>query len=135
MGTTRDVWPLVHTERAALLDELAELDDEQWEQPSRLVEEVVHGEDVRRPLGLRHAYADEAVSRALRLQARTPVSFGGGKERVAGLRLVAADHGTTLGDGPEVRGPALSLLLVVSGRRVALDDLEGPGVAALAARG
>lgn len=36
------------------------------------------------------------------------------------------------GEGPEVIGAALSLLLAVSGRRV-LDDLDGPGVAALSA--
>jgi uncharacterized protein (TIGR03083 family) len=40
---------------------------------SRLVEEVVHGEDIRRPLGLRHGYAPEAVERSLRYQARTSV--------------------------------------------------------------
>ncbi|MFE4335654.1 hypothetical protein ACFRQM_41595 [Streptomyces sp. NPDC056831] len=32
-----------------------------------------------------------------------------------------------------LRCPSLSLLLAVSGRRVALDDLSGPGVATLAA--
>jgi hypothetical protein len=30
-----------------------------------------------------------------------------------------------------VTGPALALLLTVSGRRVAFDELDGPGVAAL----
>lgn len=29
-------------------------------------------------------------------------------------------------------GPALSLLLAVSGRRVALDELDGPGVGSIA---
>ncbi len=101
---------------------------------SRLVEEVVHGEDVRRPLGLGRSYPAEAVTRALRLQARTPASMGGGKELVTGVRLVAGDTDLQLGDGPEVRGPALSLLLAVCGRRVALDDLEGPGLRALARR-
>jgi hypothetical protein len=32
-----------------------------------------------------------------------------------------------------VSGSALSLLLAISGRRVALDDLDGPGVTVLAA--
>jgi uncharacterized protein (TIGR03083 family) len=100
---------------------------------SRLVEEVVHGEDIRRPLGLTRAYPQEAVVRSLRLQVRTPVSFGGAKELAAGVRLTAVDAEMSIGDGPEVRGSALSLLLSLSGRRVALDDLDGPGVAALAA--
>jgi uncharacterized protein (TIGR03083 family) len=98
---------------------------------TRFVEEVVHGEDIRRPLGLTRSYAQEAVVRALRLQARTPASFGGAKELVARVRLTAADADVSIGDGPEVTGTALSLLLAVSGRRVALDDLDGPGVDAL----
>ncbi|MEU5165217.1 MULTISPECIES: maleylpyruvate isomerase family mycothiol-dependent enzyme [Streptomyces] len=100
---------------------------------SRLVEEVVHGEDIRRPSGLAHSYPSEAVVRSLRLQARTPAAFGGAKELVARVRLVAADADVSIGEGPEVRGPALSLLLAVSRRRVALGDLGGPGLAALAA--
>ncbi|WP_223006024.1 maleylpyruvate isomerase family mycothiol-dependent enzyme [Streptomyces genisteinicus] len=98
---------------------------------SRLVEEVVHGEDIRRPLGLTRAYPREAVVRALRLQLRTPASFGGAKELTSRVRLTATDADVTVGDGPEVRGPALSLLLTVSGRPVAPDELDGPGAASL----
>lgn len=201
-----DVWALVHAERAALIDDLAQLDDEQWRAPSlcegwtvhdvvahmvdtarttrlsflaglvragfnfdrqnargverargaspqetlerlrqvasrtsippapldtRLVEEVLHGEDIRRPLGIAHSYQQEAVVRALRLQARTSASFGGAKELVARVQLTATDTDLSLGDGPEVRGTALSLLMAVSGRRVALNELDGPGVATL----
>ena len=99
---------------------------------SRLVEEIVHGEDIRRPLGITRAYPREAVVRALRLQARTPASFGGARETVTRARLVAVDADLSIGEGPEVRGPALSLLLAVTGRRVALDDLDGPGTGVLA---
>ncbi|MFE5238931.1 MULTISPECIES: maleylpyruvate isomerase family mycothiol-dependent enzyme [unclassified Streptomyces] len=100
---------------------------------SRLVEEIVHGEDIRRPLGLARSYPQEAVVRSLRLQARTSASFGGAEELVARVRLTAEDADLSIGEGPEVSGPALSLLLAVSRRRVALDDLEGEGVTALAA--
>ncbi|MDV9193253.1 maleylpyruvate isomerase family mycothiol-dependent enzyme [Streptomyces sp. SR27] len=100
---------------------------------SRLVEEVVHGEDIRRPLGLSRSYPTEVVVRSLRLQARTPTAFGGAKELVARARLTATDADLSVGAGPDVRGPVLSLLLAVSGRGVALEDLEGPGVSALAA--
>ena len=202
-----DVWPLVHAERSALIEDLERLDDRSWELPSlcrewtvhdvvahlvdtarttrlgfvvalararfdfdrqntrgvererraspretleqlrrvaprtsappapldtRLVEEVVHGEDIRRPLGLTRAYPQEAVVRSLRLQVRTPASFGGARELVAGVRLTAVDADVSIGDGPEITGTALSLLLAVSGRRVALDELDGPGVDALA---
>ncbi len=100
---------------------------------SRLVEEVVHGEDIRRPLGMSRSYPQEAVVRSLRLQARTPASFGGAKELVARIRLTAADADVSIGDGPEVSGSALSLLLAVCGRVVAVDELDGPGAAVLRA--
>jgi len=94
----------------------------------RLVEEVVHGEDVRRPLGLQHDYPVEAVVPALEHQVRTKVSIGGGRERVAGVRLQATDADVVIGDGPEVTGPLVSLLLAVSGRSAARADLAGPGL-------
>ena len=94
---------------------------------TRLVEAIVHGEDIRRPLGVTHEYPIDAVARALRLQAKTKVSFGGAKEHVADLALIAEDADISIGNGPAVRGPALSLLLAVSGRTVALAELEGPG--------
>ena len=100
---------------------------------SRLVEQVVHGEDIRRPLGITHSYSQDAVLRSLRLQARTPAAFGGARELVSGVRLTATNADVSIGDGPDVTGPALSLLLAASGRRVALDDLDGPGVPALTA--
>ena len=94
---------------------------------SRLVEAVVHGEDIRRPLGLVRAYPPEAVTRALHLQARTAASFGGARELVSRVRLVATDADVAIGSGPDVRGPLLDLLLVATGRRAAL-HLAGPGV-------
>ena len=95
---------------------------------SRLVEEVVHGEDVRRPLGVSRDYPTETVERALTHQLRTPVGLGGGKQRAAGLRLAATDTDWSHGEGAEVRGPLVSLLMAVSGRGEALDDLTGPGL-------
>ncbi|MEU8888617.1 maleylpyruvate isomerase family mycothiol-dependent enzyme [Streptomyces sp. NPDC048442] len=95
---------------------------------SRLVEEIVHGEDIRRPLGLSRSYPQEAVVRALRLQTRTPASFGGAKELVSRVRLSATDTDLSIGRGPEVRGTALALLLTVSGRRISPDEVAGPGV-------
>jgi uncharacterized protein (TIGR03083 family) len=100
---------------------------------SRLVEEVVHGDDVRRPLGVHRDYPTETVERALAHQLRTSVGLGGGKQRAAGLRLVATDADWSHGEGPEVRGPLVSLLMVVSGRAEPLDDLTGPGLDQLTA--
>ncbi|HEX7826239.1 MAG TPA: maleylpyruvate isomerase family mycothiol-dependent enzyme, partial [Mycobacterium sp.] len=181
-----DIWPMVHAERAALIDDLETIDDDRWALPSlcegwtvhdvvahmvdvasttrlgfvldmararfdfdrqnargieraraaspeltlarlrkvasltstppaplvtRLVEEVLHGEDVRRPLGITHTYPQDAVVESLRYLARTTTSFGGAKERIAGVRLIATDVDLALGDGPEVRGTGLALLV------------------------
>ncbi len=100
---------------------------------SRLVEEVVHGEDVRRPLGVVRAYPSETVARALAYTVKTSVAVGGGKQRAAGLTLRATDADFVTGDGPEVSGPLVSLLMVASGRAQALEDLTGPGLERLTA--
>ena len=77
---------------------------------------------------MRRDYPTETVERALAHQLRTSVGLGGGKQRAAGLRLVATDADWSHGEGAEVRGPLVSLLMVVSGRAEALDDLTGPGL-------
>jgi hypothetical protein len=51
-----------------------------------------------------------------------------------GLRLVATDTDWSVGEGPELRGPVLSLLLLLTGRQVVLPELEGPGAAVLTER-
>lgn len=95
---------------------------------TRLVEAVVHGEDVRRPLGLHREYPVDHVLAALRYQLKTAASMGGGRERAAGFRLVATDSGVSAGTGPEVHGTALALLLAISGRPVDAVELSGPAV-------
>ncbi|MDI6099389.1 maleylpyruvate isomerase family mycothiol-dependent enzyme [Actinoplanes sp. NEAU-A12] len=101
---------------------------------TRLVEAFVHGEDIRRAVGLRGDYPPGPVVTALAHQLRTTVRMGGGKELAAGLRLVASDAPLDTGSGPEVRGPAIALLLAVSGRAVEPGELTGPGVTVLAER-
>ncbi|QIK63444.1 maleylpyruvate isomerase family mycothiol-dependent enzyme [Leucobacter viscericola] len=94
---------------------------------TRLVEAIVHGEDIRRPLAIVGDYPTAAVHEALAYQLRTPDSFGGGRERAAGRRLVDSDTGKSWGDGLEVRGKAVDLLLAASGRKIAPELLDGPG--------
>jgi uncharacterized protein (TIGR03083 family) len=98
-----------------------------------LGEAFVHGEDIRRPLGITHAYPLPEVARAVAFYARSNVIIGG-KTRVAGLTLKATDTEFCLGTGPLAEGPVISLLLAASGRRSALDELSGPGVRLLAGR-
>ena len=101
---------------------------------TRLVEAFVHGEDVRRATGLRGDYPAGPAAQALAYQLRTTVKFGGGREHADGLRLVASDTPFAAGSGPEVHGPAIVLLLAVSGRPVGPRELSGPGAATLAGR-
>ncbi len=58
----------------------------------------------------------------------------GSKRRIAGLRLRATDCDWASGEGPEVSGPMLSLVLAMAGRSQATADLEGAGIAELARR-
>ncbi len=101
---------------------------------TRLVEAYVHGEDIRRPLGITSSYPHEHVMTALGYTARTGAGLGGGKERVAGLRLSPVDGGPAIGEGPDVRGTAIALLLAASGRPLDAEELTGPGARALRSR-
>lgn len=94
---------------------------------TRLVEAFVHGEDIRRPLRTGRNYPPLHVAEALAYQVKTSVKIGGGKEAAQGWRLITTDAPFEHGDGPEVHGPAIALLLAVSGRPVGVDELTGPG--------
>jgi uncharacterized protein (TIGR03083 family) len=98
-----------------------------------LGEAFVHGEDIRRPLGIKRDYPLAEVGRALRFYAGSDVIIGG-KSRVAGLTLRATDTSLSIGTGPLVEGPVMSLLLAASGRKSVLDELSGPGVDELRTR-
>ena len=94
---------------------------------TRLVEAFVHGEDIRRPLKIRRNYPPTHVVRALAYQVKTSGKMGGGQESAHGLHLIATDAPFEHGDGPQVHGPAIALLLAVSGRPVGAYELTGPG--------
>lgn len=94
---------------------------------TRLVEAFVHGEDIRRPLGIRRAYPAKHVATALSYQVKTTTKTGGGKEIAEGWRLVATDTPFHHGTGPAVEGSAIALLLAVSGRPIGSDEVSGPG--------
>ncbi len=95
-----------------------------------LGEALVHGEDIRRPLGIAHDYPLPAVTRVISYYAKFNPLLGG-RRRIAGVRLTATDTDFSLGSGPVVAGPAISLLMVPAGRRAFLDDLSGAGVRVL----
>jgi uncharacterized protein (TIGR03083 family) len=98
-----------------------------------LGETIVHSEDIRRALGLKHAYPTEAVVQAADFFRGSNMIIGT-KRRIAGLTLRATDTQWSTGTGPEVSGPILSLLMAMTGRAAASSDLTGDGVQTLAAR-
>jgi uncharacterized protein (TIGR03083 family) len=100
---------------------------------SWLGETIVHAEDIRRPLGIAHAYPVDATTRIADFYRGSNLLIGG-KKRASGLTLRATDTDWSAGSGPEVTGPAISLVLAITGRRVALGDLSGAGLDALSER-
>ena len=98
-----------------------------------LGETIIHAEDIRRPLGFQHEYPTEAVVRVADFFKGSNLLIGS-KKRIDGLTLRATDADWSHGSGPEVSGPLLSLVMVMTGRKAALGDLTGDGVATLRAR-
>ncbi len=203
------LWELIHTERAALADDLAGLDEEQWQLhtlstawtveqavahltagastgfwawirsivgagfnadrhnqrrleerlgptpagtleqfrttidstvsptgtlPAWLGEVVIHGEDIRVPLGLRRTYPDEVLVTLLEFFEKSNFTVPS-KARARGLTLVARDVGHWVGAGPEVEGTALDLIMAMAGRPVPAERFRGAGALDFDARG
>ena len=97
---------------------------------------VVHEMDIRRPLGLPSQWNPDDLCAALEGAAKGKGPLLAPSKMAKGLHLVATDLDWTYGeaDAPEVTGPAESLLLALCGRPIGLPDLQGEGVAELAAR-
>jgi uncharacterized protein (TIGR03083 family) len=98
-----------------------------------LGETIVHAEDIRRPLGIKREYPADAVVAVADFFKKSNLILHT-KRRIAGLTLRATDVDWSHGTGPEVSGPMLPLLLAMTGRKGALDELSGPGVETLRGR-
>src|SRR5205823_13620805 len=66
-------------------------------------ETIVHAEDIRRPLGIKHDYSSEWVTKIADFYRGSNLIIGG-KKRAAGLTFRATDTDWSAGDGPEVSG-------------------------------
>jgi uncharacterized protein (TIGR03083 family) len=99
---------------------------------SALADLLIHGQDVRRPLGLVRDFDPDTQRTVLDflMSAKARGSFVP-KGRVDGVRLHATDLDWTHGDGALVEGPAEALMTVIAGRDHALDELSGDGVASV----
>ncbi|MFF0632130.1 maleylpyruvate isomerase family mycothiol-dependent enzyme [Nocardia sp. NPDC004151] len=98
-----------------------------------LGEVVVHGQDIRRPLGLTREPSIETVSEVARFFASRDFTVAG-RSAIEGLRLEASDGPFAVGDGPVVGGTTIALTMAMAGRSVYCDDLAGPGVDVLRGR-
>jgi uncharacterized protein (TIGR03083 family) len=135
--TDRDAKRLGAIEHDQLVDRLRARTSTTNHPPAPVIamlgEIIVHGEDIRRPLGLSHQ-APQAALRAIADSWKNSNLLIGSKRRIAGVRLRASDCEWIHGEGPEVAGPLNSLILAMTGRKGAHSDLEGDGLTVLAGR-
>jgi uncharacterized protein (TIGR03083 family) len=79
-----------------------------------LIDALVHGQDIARPLGRTRAMPVRPAVAALE---HVLVSkFYGARKRLRDTRLVATDVDWSAGTGDEVRGPVSELLMLATGR-------------------
>jgi uncharacterized protein (TIGR03083 family) len=102
--------------------------------PGQLTDLQVHGQDMRRPLGLPHGLDLDRLRVSLAFLTGGRALGFTPRRRLDGLRLEASDLSWSWGTGPVLAGPAEALMMAVAGRPVALSDLDGPGVRILARR-
>jgi uncharacterized protein (TIGR03083 family) len=101
-----------------------------------LLDLIIHTQDILRPAG--HPYQPNATTIQAALNGLSSRSFGlkvtGVSKRLKGLYIVATDLPWQFGhpSGQLLTGPALELLLGVTGRKEALRHLKGPGATMLA---
>ena len=90
-----------------------------------LIDILVHGQDIARPLRREHAMDPERVKPALTYAVES--RWYDGRRRFAGLTLAPTDDDWTIGSGQEIFGTAGDLLLVAVGRPAGSAGLSGPG--------
>ncbi|MEU5722405.1 maleylpyruvate isomerase family mycothiol-dependent enzyme [Micromonospora sp. NPDC047738] len=100
---------------------------------SWLGETIVHGEDIFRAVGIAHQHPAEHVVAVADFYKSSNLLIGA-KSRISGVTLRATDTDWQHGSGPEVSGPVIALLMAMTGRKAALNDLTGDGVAVLRER-
>ena len=98
-----------------------------------LFDVVVHSQDIALPLGRHFPVPITLAHRGLQRVWDMGWPFQA-RKRLARFTLRATDTDWREGDGPELSGPALALLLLLTGRKeAAAGSLHGPGLASLEA--
>ncbi|NUS45656.1 MAG: maleylpyruvate isomerase family mycothiol-dependent enzyme [Mycobacteriaceae bacterium] len=92
----------------------------------RLMDLLVHGQDIAIPLGIPREMPSGAARTALdRLWGQSAPFHV--RTTFNGYRLAATDIGWFVGEGHLIEGSAAAILLLITGRSVALSQLGGPG--------
>jgi uncharacterized protein (TIGR03083 family) len=101
---------------------------------SGLTDVLVHGGDIKIPLGL--PFEPDVCRVAVTLDFLTgPTPFGFlPRRRLRGISLCATDVDRTWGRGAEISGPASALMMTVLGRDALRHRLDGPGLPILLGR-
>jgi len=99
-----------------------------------LTDNVVHGQDIRRPLGRSRAFESETLLAVLGFLTSERTKGFVRRGLLDGVALEATDLGWSHGSGAAVHGPAEALVMALAGRPAAVPDLEGDGVALLRSR-
>jgi uncharacterized protein (TIGR03083 family) len=100
-----------------------------------LTDVFVHGQDIRRPLGMGYSLPDDQARIILDLLVTPKAAKAFSKKgAVDGLQFRATDLDWSHGNGAEVSGTAEALIMTLSGRASVIDELTGDGVATLRAR-
>ncbi|MBH0777249.1 maleylpyruvate isomerase family mycothiol-dependent enzyme [Nocardia bovistercoris] len=92
----------------------------------RLMDVMVHGQDIAAPLGITREMPPAAARSALDRVWNMGAPFHA-RKKLRGYRLVATDDTWVAGDGTVLEGSLTTLLLLVTGRPVGSSDLGGDG--------
>jgi uncharacterized protein (TIGR03083 family) len=96
-----------------------------------LTDLLVHGLDIRWPLGLARQIPEERLQKSLTFLTSASARGFVAEGTLRGLRIEAADTDWSHGTGPTVLGDAEALLLGLTGRTSALGHLRGDGAPTL----
>ncbi|MEV5835666.1 maleylpyruvate isomerase family mycothiol-dependent enzyme [Nocardia sp. NPDC052112] len=99
----------------------------------RLMDLLVHGQDIAVPLGINREMPIAAARSAIHRIWTMGAPFHA-RKKFTGYRLVASDTDWAAGDGSVITGPVAALLLIATGRQQAWDQLTGAGAALFAQR-
>jgi uncharacterized protein (TIGR03083 family) len=99
-----------------------------------LGEVIIHGQDIRRPVGIDYSPPIDTLTHLAAFLARTNFTVAT-KAAVKGVSLHAVDGPFVTGTGPLVEGTTLALIMAMAGRTTYRQELTGPGVSSIGATG